>query len=535
MGASEFEGSTSPGLAPRASASRSVALATVATGFGYAVTLLQQVLFARALGVNAQTDALAAALAWGVGTSGPVGVALASVALPLYVQAWTSGDERRARAWIQASAGIGLAAALLLALTTFLAANALSAGLAPGLLGEDRERLAGLLRLTAPLEVLWVLVWLTVARANARGRYVLAAASFAIPPLPVIFTFVASPSATVEEVALAYVAGAALQVALVAASVGSFGELRPTLPLAASLKHIRRLIPVGLAFGLMSVAGLVLRGVASLQGPGAVATADYASRLVIAGEQILLSGLLAVVFTKWSHAAGAAGSKPIGAHEEMDDAWSVQGSVLRLLGVVTAVAFLLPLVAAPLVSILFEGGRFDVEDAAGVGRFLGWMSAGIAAHMLVLLAVRALLVAERFIILSVVGAVAVVMIWGVGLVAGSSMGLDGVALAYTAGWIAAAVVSLVALRVSAPHFASELGRAILMGAGATAAAILASQQLPDVAVLRLAVVSTIFVLVAAILGWLLHVSAVGEILGRMHWTLRAAGASARPGRPGARP
>jgi hypothetical protein len=48
-------------------------------------------------------------------------------------------------------------------------------------------------------------------------------------------------------------------------------------------------------------------------------------------------------------------------------------------------------------------------------------------------------------------------------------------------------------------------------------------------------VSIIFVLVAAILGWLLRVSAVGEISGRMHWTLRAAGASVRPGRPSARP
>ncbi len=517
------------------SATRSVALATVATFVGYAVTLLQQVLFARALGVDAQTDALAAALAWGVGTSGPVGAALASVALPAYVQAWASGDEQRARASIQASAGVGLAAALLLAVVTFLAADPLSSALAPGLVGGDRERLAGLLRLTAPLEFLWILVWLTVARANARERYVLAAASFAIPPVPVILTFVLSPNATVEEVALAYIFGAALQVALVAASVGSLGDLRPSLRSATARRLIRRLIPVGLAFGLMSIAGLVLRGVASLQGPGAVATADYASRLVIAGEQIILSGLLAVVFTRWSHEAGAVGSAATVAVAEAGGAWSVQGAVLRMLGPVIGVAFLLPIVAPPLVAILFQGGRFDAEDAGAVARFLGWMSAGVAAHMLVLLAVRALLAAGRFIILSVVGAVAVVTMWGVGLVAGSSMGLDGVALAYAVGWIAAAAVSLLALRVSAPRFASEFGRAILMGAGAAAITILATQLLPDVAALRLAVVSVAFVLVATILGRLLGVTAVREILGRLSGGRGTVGASTGAGRPGAQP
>ncbi len=534
MDGTDFEGPSNAGRALGTSATRSVALATVATFVGYAVTLLQQVLFARALGVDAQTDALAAALAWGVGTSGPVGAALASVALPAYVQARASGDEQRARASIQASAGIGLTAALLLAIITFLAADSLSAALAPGLVGGDRERLAGLLRLTAPLEFLWILVWLTVARANARKRYVLAAASFAIPPVPVILTFVLSPNATVEEVALAYIVGAALQVALVAASVGPLGDLRPSLRTATARRLIRRLIPAGLAFGLMSIAGLVLRGVASLQGPGAVATADYASRLVVAGEQILLSGLLAVVFTRWSHEAGAMGSATV-AVAEAGGAWSVQGAVLRMLGPVIGVAFLLPIVAPPLVSILFQGGRFDAEDAGAVARFLGWMSAGVAAHMLVLLAVRALLAAGRFIILSVVGAVAVVTMWGVGLIAGASMGLDGVALAYAVGWFAAAVVSLVALRVSAPRFASELGRAILMGAGAAAITILAAQLLPDVAALRLVVVSVAFVLVAAILGRLLGVTAVREILGRLSGGRRNVGVSTGAGRPGAQP
>src|SRR5262249_10259413 len=96
---------------------------------------------------------------------------------------------------------------------TFVGAQGLATVLAPG--GDDarRDTLTWLLRIASPLEITWPLVWLAVSAVNARERYVLAAASAILPPIPVIALF-ASGSATVQLVVAAYVVGTVLQVAV---------------------------------------------------------------------------------------------------------------------------------------------------------------------------------------------------------------------------------------------------------------------------------------------------------------------------------
>jgi peptidoglycan biosynthesis protein MviN/MurJ (putative lipid II flippase) len=121
----------------RPSAGRSVATATAATILAYAVTLVQQVLFARALGVGSATDALAAALAWGVSTSGPVGVTLGSVLLPLYVRATRAGDDGTARRLLSTTSAVGLAIGSLLAVATFAGAEPLRGSTTTRLLGYE--------------------------------------------------------------------------------------------------------------------------------------------------------------------------------------------------------------------------------------------------------------------------------------------------------------------------------------------------------------------------------------------------------------
>ena len=425
-------GATTPGSGT--SVAKAIGLTTAATALGYAVTLLQQVLYARTLGVSADTDALGVALAWAVGTTGPVGTTLAAVFLPRYVRAKEQSSETvaiRSRA-----TAIAIALGVLMLVLTFVGAPWLADALVPG--GDDarRDTLVGLLRIAAPLEVTWPLVWVAVSSANARERYLLAAGSFILPPLPVIGLLV-SGAESVQLVAFAYVLGTLLQLLAVWALEP---ESRPLLRARSSglTFGIRQdVLPVGIAFGVLSLVPLVVRGLASGHGVGAIAIADYASRLVVAGQQILLSGLLAVTFTRWSR------------RTEMRATGGIDsvGRTLLLVGIVGAViAALLPMVSVDVVRFIFGGGRFHQAEADAVGAFVAWMGPGIAGQMVLTVALRAFLAADRPAPLLVSSACAVLASLVVGRAGQTVWGLNGVAAGYSAGYLVAAGIAVWAIR-----------------------------------------------------------------------------------------
>lgn len=426
-------GRTADGSPASRSALRAIGLTTAATVLGYAVTLLQQAIYARSLGVSAETDSLGAALAWAVGTTGPVGTTLATVFLPRYVRAANLPDERK-RLRVRATT-VALGVGIAMALATNIGAPWLAAVLIPGGETTHRETLADLLRIAAPLEITWPLVWVTVSTANARERYVLAAASMVLPPLPVIGVLLTGTT-TVEAVAVAYVAGTILQLlALWTIEPDSRPLIRAVGKPEGSFA--RDLVPVGAAMGLLSLISLEVRSLASLHVTGDVAIADYASRLVIAGQQILLSGLLAVTFTRWS--SGSDPGRPVTA---IDSARRTLGWV-AIAGVILIAA--LPLLAVPLTQLAFVGGRFTESDASVVGTFIGWMGPGVAGHMLLMVALRALFAEGRVrpVILAAVAACTTVLV--VGLVGQAPWGLNGVAVAYSAAYLAAGTIACVAV------------------------------------------------------------------------------------------
>ncbi len=424
------------------SAAKAVGLTTVITALVYAVTLLQQVLYARALGVSADTDALGAALAWAVGTTGLVGTTLATVYLPRFVRAAHAGPEAIALRTQATTIALVVAAALLA--VTVLGAPLVATLLAPGGDAVRRETLAGLLRISAPLEVTWPLVWLALGAANARERYVLAAATAMLAPLPVI-AILLTGSPNVQLVAIAYVGGTILQLA---ALWGLVPASRPVLARSASPSQIaaRDLLSVGIVFALLSLIPFEVRGLASLHGVGAIAIADYASRLVLAGQQVLLSGLLAVTFTRWSRSPDAPSAAAID---------SVQRTLVLVGFVGVATILVLPVVAVDLTRIVLGGGRFGSADADAVGTFVAWMAPGIAGHMLLMVAVRALFAADRIgpLIAAATAAVSITLV--VGVLAQVVWGLTGVAAGYSAGYLAAAAVAVWAARTQTSNDAAR--------------------------------------------------------------------------------
>lgn len=410
-----------------------IGLTTLVTGGGYAITLLQQALYARSLGVNADTDSLAAVLAWAVGTTGFIGTTLSTIYLPIYVRARRQGPAV-ADTLQDGATRVAVGVGLLLMLATLLAAPMLAPMLLPGGPEEQQRSLVGLLRLAAPLEMTWVLIWITVATVNARERYVLAAASWALPPLPLIGVLLLS-SPTIDRVVLAYIAGTVFQLAFLwklerrsmprfaqAVRKGAWGSLGSAV------------LPVGVTFALLSSIALVVRGLASFYGTGAVATADYASRLVLAGQQVLLSGVLAVTFTRWSQHADAR-------KERRNAIDSVERTLLLVILAAVATAMVLPFVAVVLTQLVLSGGRFTGADAVVVGTFVAWMAPGVGGHMVLMVAARALLAERRFAPLITASAAAVFALIGIGLLAENVLGLNGVAAGYSAGYLVAAIIT----------------------------------------------------------------------------------------------
>jgi peptidoglycan biosynthesis protein MviN/MurJ (putative lipid II flippase) len=200
----------------------------------------------------------------------------------------------------------------------------------------------------------------------------------------------------------------------------------------------RDLLPVGLAFALVSLVPLEVRGLASLHGTGAVAVADYASRLVLAGQQVLLSGLLAVTFTRWSR--GAASDQSVAAID------SVRRTLMWVAAAGVATLVVLPLLAVDLTRLVFAGGRFTEADASAVGSFIAWMAPGIAGHMMLMVALRALFAEGRVRPVVVAAASAAVLVAVVGMVGDSLWGLNGVAAGYSAGYVAAGLLGYAAVR-----------------------------------------------------------------------------------------
>ena len=438
-------GGLSPESGVQPSVLRAIGLTTIVTSLGYGVTLLQQVLYARTLGVNVETDALGASLAWVIGTTGFVGTTLASIFLPQFVRE-SRRDPVGALELRRRTTSIAIALGGFLMLVTALAAPTIGAILTPGAQNETQPTLARLLTLGAPLEVIWPLIWLAVSTVNARERYVLAAASALLPPIPVIvLLFAGAP--TVDGVMLAYTLGALLQLAML---WGLEAESRPKVGPPGKTDIGRGLIPVGAAFALLALVPLEVRGIASLHGEGAVAIADYASRLVLAGQQVLLSGLLAVTFTRWSRDASAQRASPLDSMER----------TLTLVGLAgVLVAILLPVVSVDLTRLVFAGGRFTSSDAVDVGTFIGWMAPGVAGHMVLMLATRGLLADRRLAPLLVAAASAALVVPIIGLVAQDVWGLYGAAAGYSAGYVIAAAVAATAIwrRRTSPDSPADSG------------------------------------------------------------------------------
>jgi peptidoglycan biosynthesis protein MviN/MurJ (putative lipid II flippase) len=498
-------------------------VATLGTLAGYAASLIQWAVYARVLGVSSSTDALAAALAWMVGLTGLVGAAFVSVTVPMYLRAAVS-DSPEARDLFRTAQTVALSAGLAIALVTLIAAVPVASFLLPGSVESSRTELIEILRVSAPLGLLWVVVYTLTSLANAHERYGPAAVATVIPSIPVIAMLLLVPRPSVIQVAGALVVGMTLEVLALGAVVWRWRwHLVPRLASGLVARLARTAAPVVLAFLLINASTVVLRAIASFGGAGDVSVVDYATRIVTAAETVLLSGALAVVLTVWS--TDAAGSLP--------ERLPLVATLRTALGFVVPAAFAVAVFAPVMVGALFGGGRFVASDVDQVSRFLVWLSLGLAAHALYMVVIRAMLARglTASFLASAGTQLLVFTVTGWALRAG--FGLAGLGAAFSLSWLVAVLVagaSLQPLRDGALALAVEAGRSIVAGIIPSATALLALQLIPKDPLIQLVLGGVAFAV-----GWLVVGRSTGLVATRaaiaaLPWhtgALRGTGVSGR--------
>ena len=367
---------------PSISAGRAAVLATAMTVASYSATLVQYVVYARTLGVGRETDALAIVLAWATALAGLIATTLTGVALPPFVRDRVA-DPTRARSAFRSAVALAMGAAAVLAIATARGGEALATALSPA--ADVQRPVAGLLALTAILVLAWTVVGILIALANATEHYGQAAASGIAPSVVVAGALVLAGNPTPELALQAFVAGALLQIAWLAYVVRRDLNVVIPLPDRSQIADLaRRCVPVVLMLLLFNGAMLIARALATAGDLGDVAVFDYGARLVLAGQQVLLAGVLAVALTKWSQMAGT---------ENRRTRRSAGRSRSRL----ASRSPRRPPSAsrAGTRRSLLTGGRFGTADATRVAGVLRWMAPGIAAQMVLLLGFRALTAYQR--------------------------------------------------------------------------------------------------------------------------------------------
>jgi len=437
------------------SIAKSATVATFATIVGYAATVAQQVLYARGLGIGSNTDALAVALAWAVATTGLVGTTLMSVVVPTYIAA-RHNHPLRATAIARNSNAVAFGIGLIFAAVTFGLAPQIAPILLPGSDSSTRHALEGLLRITAPLHVLWIVAVATTALANARGQFLLAAASTVVPSLPIIVALVLIPPPTVERTAAAYSIGIVAQITLLTVLGNGWGrDAVPAFSRGLIVPLVRAAAPMAIAFGFMGLSSLAVRSIASFGGPGDAASLDYATRLTTAMESVLTAGSLAVALTIWSEDAVRVGPArlPLGRAILIATALSISAAVSLIW------------LAVPITDVLFGNGRLPPHQIALVSSALVWLAPGLAARMVHMVGMRMLLAQRATWSITAIGLLALVGVVGGALVGRAEGGLVGVAAGYSAGWIIATVVTLLALVRIKPQLDLADARTISGSAG----------------------------------------------------------------------
>ncbi|WP_279432854.1 murein biosynthesis integral membrane protein MurJ [Luteimonas arsenica] len=302
--------------------------------------------------------------------------------VPVFNELRERGDERALKEFLDAMAGALLAVVLVFAAVGMLAAPLLARMFAPGAL-DDPEKLAliaDMLRITFPYLVFISLMALVASVLNSFGRFALPAVTPVLHNLVMIVAIVWVSRYFAEPVkALAWgvlVAGV-LQLAVLWPALGRLG-LRPRFKPGFRHPDVRRvaklMVPTLFSSSVAQLNLLVGTVFASLLVTGSQTWLYLSDRLVEFPLGLFGVAIGTVILPHLSRRHAADDSEGYGAALD----WALRMALLA--GVPAAIGLLL--LAEPLTSVVYQGGRFTPHDTRMAAISLAAMSIGIPAFML---------------------------------------------------------------------------------------------------------------------------------------------------------
>jgi putative peptidoglycan lipid II flippase len=342
---------------------------------------LREMLMSRILGAGIYTDAFYVAFRlpntfrrlFGEG-------AFSAGFVPLYSQRLQSGGEAEARRFSEEVLAVFLPTLILFTLL-FMLGMKLFIYAITGWSGDQLAFGTFLTRLTFPYLLLISLVSLYSGILNSLARFTAAAFAPALLNLAMLVALVSvrqGGAVTATALAAAVTVGGILQLILLIAACKRAGvTLRVRRPrLTPGVRQfIRVVIPATLGAGVYQVSVFIDTFFLTRIGTGAVSWFNYADRL----NQLPLGVIGAAI--------GTAILPQVSRHVDIgedDKAARVQGQAAELAMLLCLPAALaLAVSALPLVSAIFEAGRFDARDAHFTALTLSLISLGLPAYVLV--------------------------------------------------------------------------------------------------------------------------------------------------------
>jgi putative peptidoglycan lipid II flippase len=440
------------------------------------------VVIAGTLGVGSDADVAVLVLSFpDLLTTVLVGGAVSAILIPDFKAAQAAGGARRL--FFAMSASIGVAALAVAGVTAMLSAPIVRL-FGPGIAADAAGRAAPLFALAALVFPLTSLAAVSTGYLQSRGRFAVPAAGTLVFNLAlVVAVALLVRPAELVWVALGAVAGAALR--WLSQVVAALRVPDPAGVARLNLASLARRYPQALgATSVIVLVPFISRTLASLGAPGDVASLTYALRIVDFPLGAFLTVAAVAALPHLSELAVAG---------RRDEATRLLGELLRLTAALTIpVTIALVCVATPVAALLFGRGAVDPSATERIG--------GVAAIALLSLPAQsanatftAVYVAERrlgaaFAINSTALALFLASAW----LAGSALGVRGIAIAYAAVHWGLALAYVVELRRArglriTSGLLRELGVAAVAGGAVVApfAAVALAITLPPLAAVAL--------------------------------------------------
>jgi putative peptidoglycan lipid II flippase len=250
--------------------------------------------------------------------------------------------------------------------------------------GYHNEKLAlatFLTRITFPYLVLISLVSLFSGILNSLARFTAAAFAPALLNLAMLCALIFVPvggTTTAVALAIGVTLGGVLQLGLLLAACKRAGvvlKLRKPRMTPGVRQFVRVVIPATLGAGVYQISAFIDTFFLTRIGTGAMSYFNYADRLNQLPLGVIGAALGTAILPQVSRHVGAG---------EPDKAAHVQGQAAELAMLLCLPAALaLAVSALPLVSALFQGGRFTAEDARLTALTLSIVVLGLPAYVLV--------------------------------------------------------------------------------------------------------------------------------------------------------